>query len=519
MMVEQSRFHIALGIFALISVSVALFAPVITFDFIVEYDDQAYIIDNPILEKPSLGGLISVFTSFRNEDYLPVLHTSFFLEACLWGKSPAGFHLMNLLLHVCNGIMIFLLLMVLLERKPIAFLAALIFLTHPVQVESVAWVTERKNVLSLFFMLIAFYFTMVKSREWLAVGSYALSLFSKSIGTVYPVFVLITGPLLRTRIRTPTIVVMFMIALLGAGLTYVSQSQIGAVKSYHGGSIGATLVLMGQSYWGYVFSLMTGRGLSPVHSIPAIDWAMGLGFYGVVLATALFLLLRKEWLLLWAMAAFFLFLLPVSNLIPIAVLRAERYLYIPIVFFFLAVLHLFDRGWRRAFPRRPQIGVWLFGTLLFFGYVPATAQYLPVYRDAQSMWSYVAREPSLEGMAFYNLGVIEERLGRIVNAMAYYERARRANGHCGAVNNLGSIVFDRGFHEKAHHLFLEAEAKCPEHPGVHYNLGLSFLVRNDVKRARSHLEKTIEEGRHHPELVRRARKTLEHIRERPEHPK
>jgi hypothetical protein len=415
--------------------------------------------------------------------------------------------------------MIFLLLLALSKRMPIAFFVAVIFLTHPVQVESVAWVTERKNLLSLFFMLIAFYYTLVKPRQWPGLCAYTLSLFSKSIGTVYPVFVLLTGPLLRKRIRTSTIVAMFILALLGAILTCVSQSQVGAVKSYHGGSIGATFVLMGQSYWDYVFSLVTGRGLSPVHIIPAINWPLGLGFYAAALATALFLWLRREWLLLWAMVAFFLFLLPVSNLIPIAVLRADRYLYIPIIFFFLALLDLFDRAWRKVAPQRPRLGIWLFGGLLFLSYAPATAQYLPVYRDAQSMWSYVAKKPSLQGKAFYNLGVVEERQGRIIQAMAYYEQARRVNGHCGAVNNLGSIVFDGGFHEEAHTFFLEAQAKCPNDPGILYNLGLSFLVKDDVEQARDYFQKVIAHGQYHPELVTAAGERLEQTRKSSRHQK
>jgi tetratricopeptide (TPR) repeat protein len=306
---------------------------------------------------------------------------------------------------------------------------------------------------------------------------------------------------------------MFMLALLGAVLTFVSQRQVGAVKSYHGGSMGTTIVLMGQSYWGYVFSLVTGRGLSPVHGIPPINWPMGLGFYATALATALLLWFKKKWFLLWTMVAFFLFLLPVSNLIPIAVLRADRYLYIPIIFFFLALLSLFDCAWRKGTPQRPRLGIWLFGTLLFLSYAPATAQYLPVYRDAQSLWSCVAKNPSLRGKAFYNLGVVEERQGRIIQAMAYYERARRTNGHCRAVNNLGSIVFDSGFHEKAHDFFLEAQAKCPNDPGILYNLGLSFLVKNDAEQARHCFQKVIAHGQHHPELVTEAEEKLEQIRE------
>ena len=73
------------GVIILVSTMAALYAPVVTFDFIAEYDDQFYLIDNPILKKPSIDGFISIFTSFRQTDYLPVLYTSFFLDglACL----------------------------------------------------------------------------------------------------------------------------------------------------------------------------------------------------------------------------------------------------------------------------------------------------------------------------------------------------------------------------------------------------------------------------------------------------
>lgn len=511
---KGSSIRTFLGVIVLVFITAAFYAPVITFDFITEYDDQFYLIDNPILEKPSIDGFISIFTSFRQTDYLPVLYTSFFLDAFIWGQNPAGFHLINLLLHVVNGILLFLLLSNLLDSRPTAFFVALIFLTHPVQVESVAWVPERKNLLVMFFLLMAFHYILVKRHEWLGLSCYGLALFSKSIAIVFPALILLAPSVFRKKVRSSTIVIMFILALLVSVLTCVSQTRVGAVKPYHGGSFGATLILMGQSYWDYLFSLLTGRGLSPLHSIPQTNWPIGIGFYGTVLATALFLWIKKEWLLLRVMGAFFLFLLPVSNLIPIAVLHADRYLYIPIIFFFLALLTVFDRSWRKAVPGRPQIGIWLVGTLLFISYAPATAQYLPVYKDAHAMWSCVAREPGLRGTAYYNLGVVEEKEGMLPSAMAWYEKARHATGHCSAVNNMGAILFDQGIYERAHQLFLEAAAKCPSNPGILYNLGLSFIItKQNTEKARAQLDAVIEHGRYHSDLVQRAEEILKYIDE------
>lgn len=509
--VKGSNIRTFLGVIVLVFITAAFYAPVITFDFIAEYDDQFYLIDNPILEKPSIDGFISIFTSFRQTDYLPVLYASFFLDALVWGQNPAGFHLTNLILHAVNGILLFILLSNILDSRPTAFFVALIFLTHPVQVESVAWVPERKNLLVMLFLLMAFHYTLVKRREWLGLSCYGLALFCKSIATVFPVFVLLALPVVGKKLRSSTVVIMFVLALIVSVLTYVSQSQVGAIKSYHGGSFATTVILMGQSYWDYLFSLLTGRGVSPLHSIPPINWSMGIGLYGAVLATALFLWIKKEWFLLRAMGAFFLFLLPVSNLIPIAVLQADRYLYIPIIFFFLALLTVFDRSWRKAVPERPQIGIWLVGTLLFISYAPAIAQYLPVYKDAHAMWSHVSRKPGLRGTAYYNLGVVEEKEGNIPSAMAWYEKARHSAGHCSAVNNMGAILFDRGIYEHAHQLFLEATAKCPCNPGIMYNLALSYIMRQDTEKARVQLDAVVEHGQYQTDLVQRAKEILKHI--------
>ena len=116
------------------------------------WDDDEYVTNNPLLTAPD--GLKRIWFSLDSpSQYFPLTYTVFRIERSLWGFNPAGFHWVNILLHAANALLVWRLLRQL--SVPGAWLAAAIFALHPVQVESVAWVTELKNVLSLFFFLLA----------------------------------------------------------------------------------------------------------------------------------------------------------------------------------------------------------------------------------------------------------------------------------------------------------------------------------------------------------------------------
>ena len=116
------------------------------------WDDDAYVTENPLLTAPD--GLKRIWFSLDSpSQYFPLTYTTFRLERSFWGLNPAGYHLVNILLHAVNALLVWRLLRRL--SVPGAWLAAALFALHPVQVESVAWITERKNVLSLFFFLLA----------------------------------------------------------------------------------------------------------------------------------------------------------------------------------------------------------------------------------------------------------------------------------------------------------------------------------------------------------------------------
>ena len=156
------------------------------------WDDDVYVTENPLLPAPD--GLRRIwFSTDSPSQYFPLVYTTFRMEYEIWGLKPAGYHWDNILLHAANALLVWRLLLRL--RIPGAWLAAAIFALHPVHVESVAWITERKNVLSVFFFLLTLlawteFIAEETRRKWtfyaLALVCCALALFSKTTACTLP---------------------------------------------------------------------------------------------------------------------------------------------------------------------------------------------------------------------------------------------------------------------------------------------------------------------------------------------
>src|SRR5262245_59858334 len=172
----------------LVALTVFAYQPAWNAGFI--WDDDAYVTHNALLTAPD--GLKRIWFSLDSpSQYFPLVYTTFRLEHALWGLNPVGYHWVNILLHAVNALLVWRLLSRL--KVPGAWLAAGIFALHPVNVESVAWVSELKNVQSLFFSLLALlaWVGFVEHPErWrsygLAVLFYALALFSKTTACTLP---------------------------------------------------------------------------------------------------------------------------------------------------------------------------------------------------------------------------------------------------------------------------------------------------------------------------------------------
>src|SRR5437588_1401779 len=184
-------------IFALVlaAVTILVYRPAWNGGFL--WDDDAYVTNNELLTAPD--GLRRIWFSLDSpSQYFPLVYTTFRVEHALWGLNPTGYHWINLILHVANALLVWAVLAQL--KIPVACLAVAIFVLHPVQVESVAWITERKNVLMGFFFLLtllawAVFVDERSKRPWrfygLALVLYGLALSAKTTACTLPAALLL----------------------------------------------------------------------------------------------------------------------------------------------------------------------------------------------------------------------------------------------------------------------------------------------------------------------------------------
>src|SRR5262249_47042 len=186
----SSRCRALIFAVVLAAVTILVYRPAWNGGFL--WDDDAYIIKNELLTAPD--GLRRIWFSLDSpSQYFPLVYTTFRVEYAFWGLNPTGYHWVNLLLHVFNAFLVWAVLARL--KVPGAWLAGAVFALHPVQVESVAWITERKNVLMGFFFLLTLlawiaFVNERRERPWLLYGLalifYLLALSAKTTACTLP---------------------------------------------------------------------------------------------------------------------------------------------------------------------------------------------------------------------------------------------------------------------------------------------------------------------------------------------
>ena len=178
---------------SLVIAGLAAFWPSVWFDF-VNWDDPAYVLHNDLITSWSPSNLWGVATETVTRNYAPLTILSLLIDHTLWGMNSGGYHATNVLLHIVNGLLVFVLVRQLTGKQFVAWVTAALFLVHPVQIETVAWISSRKGLLSASFMLAALIARLkpapdARSDGWYAVWL-AAALLSKALAVVVPAIVL-----------------------------------------------------------------------------------------------------------------------------------------------------------------------------------------------------------------------------------------------------------------------------------------------------------------------------------------
>jgi len=407
---------------ALFLVTLLVYAPVYRFAF-VNFDDPDYVSNNPHVRNGlNADGLTWAVTSTEAANWFPATRLSHLLDVEIFDLRPGGHHFANVLLHGLATVLLFAFLHAATGATwPSAFVA-LIFALHPLHVESVAWIAERKDVLSALFWFLALW-SYVRRRYWLTLLAFGLGLMSKPMVVTLPfvLFLLDLWPL-RQPLRSALRVKIPLLGLSAASAiaTYLVQSGSGAVREVGQFPLGLRVENAVVSYAAYIVKMFWPSRLAVFypypHELPA--WQVALA--ALVLAGVSILVLRERrsrpylavgWL--WYLGT----LVPVIGLIQVgAQARADRYTYLPMV----GLSIMLAWGLRELLPRRAAICGAIVACLACATLCEAQIQY---WRNSETLFRHALDVTSDNYLAHHNLGVALAEEGRFPEAIQQYQAA------------------------------------------------------------------------------------------------
>jgi Flp pilus assembly protein TadD len=515
----------------LLLLSAAVYAQVYNHEFI-ELDDGAYVTENDrIQEGLTAGNLLWVSTAVHGSNWHPLTTLSHMLDCELFGLDPRGPHLVNLLFHLANTALLYLVLIRSTDsRWPAAFVAAL-FALHPLHVESVAWISERKDLLSAFFWFLTIY-CYGRYAEELRLPWYALTLLMLAFGllskpmVVTLPFVLLLWDVWPLR-RTATVrrlllekLPMLLLAASAGAVTFVVQRADGAMAALERVPPASRLANAVNSYVQYIGDMLWPSGLAVVYPYPSqFDaWATAAAALILLAASALAVaaLQHRPYLFsgwFWYLGT----LVPVIGLVHVgSQSRADRYTYLPLVGIFImaawAGSELAARRRRIRALLAPlaalvltalaactwvQVGYWRDSEVLFSHSIAVTKDNYQLHaalgtalakrgepERAIEHFEAVLRGRPQEVEPHYNLGLALIQSGRLHEGIGHLENALRLDpGHAASHDNLGFAYGRLGLFDRARDHYRQLVRLQPLDPMAARNLAIALFRIGDFEAA------------------------------------
>ncbi|HAO94392.1 MAG: hypothetical protein A2X99_03260 [Deltaproteobacteria bacterium GWB2_55_19] len=515
-------------------VTFAAYLPAVKNGYI--WDDDSYVTGNTLLL--TLDGLWKIWFSTETPQYYPLVFTTFWVEQHLWGLAPAGYHATNILLHAMNSTLVWLILRRL-DIKGGLFIG-LLFALHPVHVESVAWITERKNVLSGLFYLSALLSFLsyeeraVKRHYILSIVFFSAALMSKTVTSTLPAVILILRWMQGKRIDLRYVRLLLPFFAIGFAMSLVTiwweAKIVGAEGAAWEMGIAERLMLPGRIAFFYAYKLLAPMDLTFIYPRWRLDpadasqwlWSIALAITLAVLWALKGRIGRRP----FAGAAFFvLTLLPALGFFKV---YPFQYSFVADHFQYLASLGVLSVAGGLVFLAFENTAEWgrpvktavLTAVLVALGVLTWNQNH--IYRDAETLWrDTISKNPgafmahtnlatilygqgrneeafdhNLRALAAkpdsanarYNIGLIFFKEGRVEEAIAQYRLAIGSDpGHVMARISLGKLLADEGRLDEALVHYKKALELVPDQVMTHNNIATVYAKKGQIDKAIEHL--------------------------------
>ena len=511
-------------------------------DFVVDWDDVDTLTGNPYFRGLGWPQLRWMWTTTLMGQYIPVTWMTLGLDYLVWGLDPIGYHLTSLLLHTANAGLVYLIAVRLLalgisgDARPDgvglrlgAAFAALVFGVHPLRVESVAWATERRDVLCAFFWLLAVVAYLRQARElphepshrrfwyWVSFGCFCLAVLSKSMAVTLPAILVVldiyplrrlggdTGSWLGRSARAVWLEKLPFVLVTVAGSAMAVIANRGNLLSRAELGVAERLAISAYQVAFYLWKTIVPVKLAPLYElrtpIAPLSWPFVLSGAVLVAVTTLAMLARRRWPgVAAAWVSSLIMLGPVSSLFQNGPqIAADRYTYLPALPWAVLAGAALSMGWRAARRSGALAGeLSLAGPVMVVTTLGILASIqTQTWRDSVRLWTHaLAVAPSFT--AHYNLGVSLDRHGAWSEAIDHYRAALRIKSDRDAHYNLGVDLARQGKWDEAIAQYQEATRIDRNHAEAYYNWGIALARQRKWDEAIAHYELAL---RAKPELA------------------
>lgn len=448
------------------------------------WDDDFYVTANASLR--GFSGLVRIWTDpSANPQYYPMTFTTLWLNHLVHGLEPFGYHLVNVLLHAASALVLARIVVRL--ELPGAWLAAALFALHPVHVESVAWITERKNTLSglLYLGSMAAFLAWERGRDGrrlaLSWGLFLSALLSKSVTAMLAPALVVILVWRRRRLDRRTWVQLGAMTLVGAAAGIVTAAlevhQVGAKGEDWSLGPFDRLLVAGRVVFFYLGKLAVPVDLSFSYPRWTIDAGSLIAWCWPAAAASL---LAGLWALRprigsGPLAAYLFFLVTLFPALGFLNVYPMRYAFVADHFQYLASLGpivLAAAAWGRL---APGTGGRVIAALALVALAATTYRQGGAYADAETCWRASLKTSPDSWLANYNLGKIVEAQGKTDEALALYRRTLELRPkHVDALNNIGNILLNGGRKDEAVATYERARGIDPTFPITRFNLGIAY---------------------------------------------
>jgi tetratricopeptide (TPR) repeat protein len=502
---SANRSHL-LRIAAILALTWLCLSPVVSNDY-VTFDDVKYVVYNPAVKSLSRESIASMFTTFSGQQYhyVPLTLLSYALEFHFHDLAPRAYHANNLFLHLLNTALCYWLVLRLFADGRLAAVAALLFGIHPMHVESVAWVAERKDLLySLFYLtgLIGYVRYVDTGRKRLLVMTFVLfvlSLLSKPMAVSFPLILFIVDYQRKRRLNAAMFLEKLPFFLGSAAICFITllPKDFPVVEFEKGYSWFERFLMASYNFNQYVFKALLPQGLSAYHPLPShVNGVLAMPFLVAPLAALLivagvFVLARRNARIAFGALFFLASIALVLNFFPLGnILMAEHYTYLAYIGIFVVFSEVFFGALESprfsASFKKLLIGaavVWLI--LLGFKSYKRTF----VWSNSETLWSDVIVQYPNDAFARYNLADQYMRQMRLMRAIEQYDAALAADPrYFAAHNNRANMYVAMGRYDEAQADYLRSIEINPDYELPYRNLARLYESLGRHEEARRILE-------------------------------